>query len=146
MGNQAQRIVVREGDASDATFAHITIQPKDFRPFVLRRWSGTGIAGAWSLDDRSFGASYWRARSKEKLVDKALKKLRRNALSLGIENPVIIVNDPEALGYAGALETNGHLRDDFASGETAPGEAKYEVEVITTGAGNGAMEATPGDL
>lgn len=95
MGNERQRIIVRESAASDGTFAYITIQARDLRPFILRRWSGTGISSIWSLEDRSFGAYYWRARSKEKLVAKAIKKLRRYALSLGIENPVIDVIDPD---------------------------------------------------
>ena len=110
MGNEGRRIIVRESDASDGTFAYITVQPKDLRPFVLRRWSGTGIAGIWSLDDRSFGAYCWRARSKEKLVAKAIKKLRRNALSLGIENPVILVTDADALSSADLQEAAGQLQ------------------------------------
>jgi hypothetical protein len=108
VGNEGQRIVV-ESDASDEAFAYITLQPKDLRPFILRRWSGTGISSIWSLDDRSFGAYYWRARSREKLVAKAIKKLRRYALSLGIENPVILVTDADALSSAELQEPAGQL-------------------------------------
>jgi hypothetical protein len=123
MGNERQRIVVRESNASDGTFADITIQAKDLRPFILRRWSGTGISSIWSLEDRSFGAYYWRARSKEKLVAKAIKKLRRSALSLGIENPVINVTDPEAevvSSGAGAVDRGRSAKPTWSTHEDNP--------------------------
>jgi hypothetical protein len=126
-----------ESDASDGTFAYITIQSKDLRPFILRRWSGTGISSIWSLEDRSFGAHYWRARSKEKLVAKAVKKLRRSALSLGIENPVISVIDPAAHSSAEMLEVDCYRNEDFGFGKAAPVEVSYEVEVVSSGAGGG---------
>jgi hypothetical protein len=137
VGKERRGIVVREGDGSDGTFAYITIQAKDLRPFILRRWSGTGISTIWSLEDRTFGAHYWRARSKKKLVAKAIKKLRRNALRLGIDNPVINVIDPDALSSAEMLEVAGHRNDDFRFGKAAPVEANYEVEVVSSGAGSG---------
>jgi hypothetical protein len=137
VGNEMGRIVVREGDASDQTFAYITIQAKDLRPFILRRWSGMSTSSIWSLEDRSFGAHYWRARSKEKLVAKAIKKLRRSALSLGIENPVIDVIDQDALSSTEMLEVAGHRNDDFRFGKAAPIEANYEIEVVSSGAGSG---------
>jgi hypothetical protein len=138
VGNERRRIVVvREGDTSDPTFAYITIQAKDLRPCILRRWSGTGISNVWSLEDRSFGAHYWRARSEEKLVAKATKKLRRNALRLGIENPVIQVIGPDALSSAEMLEVAGHRNADFRFGEAAPVEVNYEVEVVSSGARSG---------
>jgi hypothetical protein len=96
MINEAQTIAAPQGPVSDLakrTIASITIQPKDLRPFVLRRWSATALEGIWSLDISSFGAYFWRARSKEKLVEKGVKKLRRKALDRGTESPVIIVTD-----------------------------------------------------
>jgi hypothetical protein len=135
MGNKAETIVVRESDARGAAFAYITIQPKDLRPFVLKRWSGTGIASVWSLDDRSFGAYYWRARSREKLVVKALRKLRRKALSLGIDEPVVVVTDADGLSSAGMLEDP--VRPDHEPGahEAARRGERFEIDVIAEGAG-----------
>lgn len=135
MGNQGQRIIVRESDAPEAPFACITIQAKDLRPFVLRRWSGTGIAGVWSLDDRSFGAYYWRARSRESLVAKALKRLRRDAIRLGIQSPVIAVTDADPLKDAPAEASPHALKRDFDAAEVPPPGGTYHVEVIATGGG-----------
>jgi hypothetical protein len=96
MSTEAQLIDGREGAVADLakrTIASITIQPKDRRPFVLRRWSATALEGIWSLDIASFGAYCWRARSKEKLVAKGVKKLQRRALRRGADSPLIIVTD-----------------------------------------------------
>jgi hypothetical protein len=84
-----------ESEASLArrTIASVTIQPEDRRPFVLRRWSATVMAGDWAPDEPPFGKYYWRARSKERLVAKATRRLRRQALSMGIDRPVIVVTD-----------------------------------------------------
>lgn len=135
MGNHGQTIVMRESEASDAAFAYITIQPRDLRPFVLRRWSGTGIASIWTLDDRSFGAYYWRARSREKLVVKALRKLRRKALSLGIEDPVVVVTEADEAGSPETQEVPAQLDDDLAANGASRRAEEFQIDVIAEGAG-----------
>lgn len=141
MIDEAQKIVQPESDGSDLTrraFAHIIIQPQDLRPCTLRRWSATAIAAIWSFDDPSFGSCYLRARSKKKLVAKATKMLRRNALRVGIDNPIILVTDaPVVSSSAGIRRAPVQPRDDFDLGGAAPAEANYQVEVISAGAGHG---------
>jgi hypothetical protein len=83
------------------TFATIKIQPRDLRPFVIRRWSATAIAGRLSLADPTYGGGHWRARSRERLLHRAIGELRREALSRGIRSPVIEVSEPAALATAG---------------------------------------------
>ena len=141
MGNEAQKIVQPESDGSDLTrpaFAHITIQPQDLRPCSPRRWSATAIAAIWPFDDPSFGSYYLRARSKKKLVAKAIKMLRRNALRVGIDNPVILVTDaPVVSSSAGMRQAAVQPRNDFDRGGAASAEANHQVEVISAGAGHG---------
>jgi hypothetical protein len=94
--DDVQATLARASDGADLekrAVASITIQPQDLRPFVLRRWTATAQAGIWSLDDPLFDSFYWRARSKEKLVNKAIEKLQREALSRGVDRPIIIVTD-----------------------------------------------------
>jgi len=134
MSNEALITVkLAEGDGSDPIDAlgertfRLQIQAKDLRPFIFRRWSATVAAGLWSLDDPSFGAYFWRARSKEKLMEKGIRALLRKAHSLGIRNPVVIVEDPQP---------PRRPEHDFRVRGAAPVEASDEVEVIAPGAGS----------
>jgi hypothetical protein len=123
---------VAQGDGSEPIDAlgertlRLHIQAKDLRPFVLRRWSATAVAGLWSLDDPSFGACFWRATSRERLIVKGTRDLLRKALRLGIENPVIVVEDPQAR-LSDRREHRFRERDPDLVEET------HEVEVIAPG-------------
>ncbi len=140
MCNEGKTIAPSESDVSDPArqrFASITVQPRDLRPYIVRRWSATAIAGIWSVNEFAFGDYFWRARSKEKLVAKGVKMLRREALKHGIRDPVITVTDTDALSSAEVLEAAGRRNDDFGFGRAAPVEPNFEVEVISVGARGG---------
>lgn len=106
--------------AAKSPLASITIQPRDLRPFILRRWSATVDPGSLALDDLSRLPRYWRARSKEKLVAKAIRQLRGIA-----QGPVVVYDQPgspiEELDLA-AISAVG----------SGPG-----IEVVASGAGSG---------
>ena len=99
------------------TIASITIQPMDGRPLILRRWSATADVGSWMLGDLGGCGGYWRARSKRRLVAKAVRELRRR-----LHDPVVVVRDQNPL-HAGFPDRAGSV------GSRLPGD------VVPSGAG-----------
>jgi hypothetical protein len=124
MGSQAAATIQRERkriDPNGPTVACIRVQAKDLRPFILRRWSATALP-SWALEEPARGSFYWRARSKEKLLAKAIRKLRLEALGHGIDRGTIVVTDSGA-----------ELRVDFRLDERAPAPKKPEFGLAGAG-------------
>lgn len=124
MGSQVAAIAERQSNRPDLTgptVACVRVQAKDLRPFILRRWSATALPG-WALEDPARGGFYWRARSKEKLLAKAIRRLRLEALSRGIDKGTILVSDSGA-----------ELRVDFRFDAGAPGPQKPELGLAGAG-------------
>jgi hypothetical protein len=124
MGSQAAAIAEGQRnrhDLSGPTVACVRVQAKDLRPFILRRWSATALP-SWALEEPARGSFYWRARSKEKLLAKAIRKLRLEALGHGIDRGSIVVTDSGA-----------ELRVDFRLDERAPAPKKPEFGLAGAG-------------
>jgi hypothetical protein len=105
----------------DRGVACIRVQAKDLRPLILRRWSATALP-SWALEEPSRGGFYWRARTKEKLVTRAIRELRLEALAHGIESGSIVVADSGA-----------EVRVDFRSDEPARALKKQEFRLVGAG-------------
>jgi hypothetical protein len=86
---------LNRSDEVQPTVACIRVQAKDLRPLIVRRWSATALP-SWALEEPLRGGFYWRARTKEQLVAKAIRKLHVEALGHGIEDGTIIVTDSGA--------------------------------------------------
>ncbi len=67
----------------------ITVHRPDLRRFVFRRYWATATLGIAHLGEP--GAGVWRARSRDDLIRKVTKRLRRDALRRGIADPIIEV-------------------------------------------------------
>jgi hypothetical protein len=96
--------------AAKSAIASITIQPRDLRPFIFRRWSATVDPGSLELDDSRL-PRYWRARSKEKLVAKAIRRLRRiaqGAVVVVYEQPGSPIEGPD-LAAASAVGSGSRI-------------------------------------
>lgn len=113
--------VRNRADSIRQTVACIRVQPEDLRPFILRRWSATALP-SWALEEPLRGGFYWRARSKTKLVEKAIRKLRLEARGHGIENGSIVVTDSGA-----------EVRVDFRTDEPATARRNPDFRLVGAG-------------